>query len=88
MGTPVGLLGMENHVGINLLSKFRGAEILKFLGFKTILVVPDLFCKCTGMLIYLTKFYFKLFLQIVNGLCGNPRNNKIDLDRFGVIISQ
>ena len=47
-----------------------------------------MFCKCTGILIYLTKFYFNMFMAIVDKLCGVPTKNKIDAERFGVIISQ
>ena len=35
--------------------------------------------KCVGILIYNTSLYFKGFLQIVNLLCGEPNENKIDL---------
>jgi hypothetical protein len=43
--------------------------------------------KCVGILIYNTSLYFKGFLQIVNLLCGEPNENKIDLSRLGVIIA-
>lgn len=54
-------------------------EILKFLGFKTVLSLPKWTTKATGILIYNTKFYFNIFFNIVNLLCGKPINNKIDV---------
>lgn len=36
---------------------------------------------------YNFKLYINIFLHIVNLLCGYPESNKIDLDRFGVIIA-
>jgi hypothetical protein len=57
------------------------------LGFKTVLNLPKWVTKATGVLIYNTDFYFKMFFGIVNLLCGKPLKNKIDTERLGVIIS-
>lgn len=36
---------------------------------------------------YNFKFYADILLGVVNILCGYPENNKIDLDRFGIMIA-
>lgn len=52
------------------------------------LIIPNWMSKLIGVLIYNSWFYFKLFLLIVKGLCGhNQEKEKINLDRFGVVIS-
>ena len=87
MGTVISLENVNDHVVLKYLSKFKGVQILKMLGFKTVLSLPKWVTKATGVLIYNTDFYFKFFFGIVNTLCGKPMKNKIDTDRLGVIIS-
>jgi len=69
------------------LSKFRGVEILKLIGFKTVLSLPKWVAKATGVLIYNNTFCFQFFMAIINKLCGAPVIDKIDRERLGVIIS-
>jgi lysosomal acid lipase/cholesteryl ester hydrolase len=87
LGTVVSLEGVDNHLVLKYLAKFRAVEFLRLLGFKTILHLPDWVTRAIGVLIYNTKFYFSLFFGIVNILCGTPNRNKIDKERLGVIIS-
>lgn len=61
---------------------------MKIIGFKTLLIIPNWMSKLIGMLIYNCWFYFQAFYFIVTGLCGKNKNDeKINLKRFGVIIS-
>lgn len=87
MGTVISLENVKDHIVLKYLSKFKGVQILKLLGFKTVLSLPKWVTKCTGILIYNTSFYFKFFFGIVNLLCGKPISDKIDKKRLGVIIS-
>lgn len=79
MGTVISLENVKDHVVLKYLSKFKGVEILKFLGFKTVLSLPKWVTKFTGILIYNIDFCLKFFFGIVNLLCGKPIQNKIDL---------
>ena len=87
MGTVISLENVNNHTVLNFLGKFPGVQILRSLGFKTILSLPKWVTKATGILIYNTKIYFNIFYGIVNILCGSPIKSKIDHERLGVIIS-
>jgi hypothetical protein len=52
------------------------------------LIIPNWMSKLIGILIYNCWLYYKGFLYIVTGLCGNNRDkDRINLERFGVIIS-
>ena len=70
------------------MEKLRICQILKLIGFKAMLIIPNWMSTLIGILIYNSWLYFQLFYQIVVGLCGkNLNGDRINLDRFGVIIS-
>lgn len=87
MGTVISLENVNDHAVLKYVNRFKGVEILKLLGFKTVLSLPKWVTKFTGILIYNTDFCFKFFFAIVNILCGKPIKDKIDTERLGVIIS-
>lgn len=87
LGPVISLKNVKNHPVLNLASKTPVLELYSLLGFKTFLHLPTWLSKCVGILIYNTKFYMNAFLHVVNVLCGYPENNKIDLEKFGVIIT-
>ena len=61
---------------------------MKLIGFNAMFIIPDWMSALIGILIYNSWIYFQLFYQIVVGLCGrNSKGDRINLERFGVIIS-
>ena len=71
-----------------MMARIQFCEMLKMLGFKALLIIPNWMSKLIGILIYNSWFYFQTFYFIVTGLCGrNTNSDKINLKRFGVIIS-
>lgn len=81
-------MGLHDHSLIKIMDKIRLCEFLKLIGFKSLLIIPNWMSKLIGILIYNCWFYFNGFYLIVTGLCGkNQKQAKINLKRFGVIIS-
>jgi hypothetical protein len=54
MGTVISLENVTEHLVLKYLSMFPMVELLKILGFKTVLSLPKWVTKATGILIYNT----------------------------------
>lgn len=63
-------------------------DLLEWLGFLSILRLPDLLNRGTGILIELTTVYKDIFFWVVNMICGVPAQCKLEEEMFGTVIAQ
>jgi hypothetical protein len=87
LGTVVSLANLKTHTVLKLLDRFKLIELCKFIGFKTILVLPKMLTKAVGVLIYNCRIYYGIMMVFVRLLCGFSKKNKISPSLFGVMIA-
>jgi lysosomal acid lipase/cholesteryl ester hydrolase len=73
LGTVVTLHTYSGDCILNLLERLPVLQVLRWLGFKTMLSIPSWLVKCVAILTYNTDFYPNAGLYVINFVCGFPR---------------
>jgi len=87
MGTVVTLHTYSGDCILRLLERVPILQLLKWLGFRTIMSIPAWMVKLIAVLTYNTNFYPTAGLYVINLICGFPKEGQSNIkrDRLGVI---
>jgi lysosomal acid lipase/cholesteryl ester hydrolase len=89
LGTVVTLHTYSDDCILRLFEKVPILQLLKWLGFKTMLSIPAWLVRCVAILTYNTEFYPTAGLYVIHFVCGFPKKGQSNIkrDRLGVIFS-
>lgn len=76
LGALITLKNLDDHLLIKVVNFFRVPEIAQFLGFKSLLILPQWMSKLVGLLVYNFDWFGRIVLLAIEGLCGSNRHSK------------
>ena len=88
LGPVISLKDLKDHPIIQILSWLRVVELIKLLGFRTLLLIPKWMSRLVGVLFYNCDLYFQAILFFIQSLCGfNKIKPRINFERLGMIVT-
>jgi hypothetical protein len=87
LGTVLTLHNFDKGSMLSWLGRIPVLQFLRWLGFKTMLIIPPWLVRDVAVITYNTRFFPFAGQYVINFICGFAKANNIRPERLGVIFS-